>query len=112
MRAIIPAREKPRPFPEPLAAAAAANAENPAIDTVDELAVGGQTAAEAGDVGGGVGWGCGEEDRGERTGGGGEHRQSAGAFSYARPLLDTLLRRIAAWTEILAIYTLLERTVH
>jgi hypothetical protein len=44
MRALIPAREKPRPLPEPLAAAAAANAENPAIDTVDELAAGDQAA--------------------------------------------------------------------
>jgi len=63
MRTLIPAREKPRPLPEPLAAAAATNAENPAIDTVDELAVGGQTAAEAGDVGGGGGGeGSGVED--------------------------------------------------
>jgi len=66
MRTLIPAREKPRPLPEPLAAAAATNAENPAIDTVDELAVGGQTAAETGDVGGWVGGrGSGEEDGGE-----------------------------------------------
>jgi len=69
MRTLIPAREKPRPLAEPLAAAAAANAENPAIDTVDELAVGGQTAAEAGDVGSRVGGrGSGVEDGGEGAG--------------------------------------------
>ena len=68
MRALIHAREKPRPLPEPLAAAAATNAENPAIDAVDELAVSGQAAVEARDVGGGVGGGrCGEEDGGEWT---------------------------------------------
>jgi hypothetical protein len=68
MRALIPAREKPRPLPEPLAAAAATNAENPAIDAVDELAAGGQAAVEARDVGGGGGgeW-CGVEDRVQRT---------------------------------------------
>ena len=68
MRTLITTREKPRPLPEPLAAAATANAENPAIDTVDELAAGGQAAVEAGDVGGGVGgeW-CGVEDRVQRT---------------------------------------------
>ena len=68
MRALIPAREKPRPLPEPLAGTAATNAENPAIDAVDELAAGGQTATEAGDVGSGVGgeW-CGVEDRVQRT---------------------------------------------
>jgi len=65
MRALIPAREKPRPLSEPLASAAATNAENPAIDTVDELAAGGQAAAEARDVGGGVGCrGGGVEDGG------------------------------------------------
>ena len=65
MRTPLPAREKPRPLPEPLAAPAAANAENPAIDAVDELAVGGQAAVEAGDVGGGVGgWGSGVQDGG------------------------------------------------
>ena len=70
MRALIPAREKPRPLPEPLAAPATANAENPAIDAVDELAVGGQAAVEASDVGGWVGGrGSGEEDRRARTGG-------------------------------------------
>ena len=69
MRTVLLPRQEPRPFPEPLAAAAATNAENPAIDTVDELAVGGQAAAEAGDVGGGVGgWGSGVEDGGEGTG--------------------------------------------
>lgn len=57
MRAIIPARQEPRPLPEPLAAAAATNAGDPAIDAVDELAVGGEAATEAGDVGGGVGGG-------------------------------------------------------
>ena len=55
MRTPLPTREKPRPLPEPLAAAAATNAENPAIDTVDELATGGQAAAEARDIDGGVG---------------------------------------------------------
>ena len=69
MRALIHAREKPRPLPEPLAAAAATNAENPAIDAVDELAAGGQAAVEAGDVGSGVGgWGSGVEDGGEGAG--------------------------------------------
>ena len=66
MRTLIPAREKPRPLPEPLAAPAATNAENPAIDTMDESAVGGHAPAEAGDVGGRIGgWGCGVEDGGE-----------------------------------------------
>jgi len=66
MRALIPAREKPRPFPEPLAGTAATDAENPAIDTMDESAAGGQAPAEAGDVGGWVGGrGSGEEDGGE-----------------------------------------------
>ena len=70
MRTLSISREKPRPLPEPLAAAAATNAENPSIDAVDELAVGGQTAAEAGDVGSGVGGrGSGVEDRGEGAGG-------------------------------------------
>ena len=63
MRALIPAREKPRPLSEPLASAAATNAENPAIDTVDELAAGGQAAVES--------WQApcrdGEEDRSEGT---------------------------------------------
>ena len=68
MRALIPAREKPRPLPEPLAAAAATNTENPAVDAVDELAAGGQASAEAGDVGGRVGRGSGEEDGGEGAG--------------------------------------------
>jgi len=68
MRTLIPAREKPRPLPEPLAAAAATNTENPAIDTVEELAVGGEAAVEAGRVDGGVGGGgCGVEDRVEWT---------------------------------------------
>lgn len=70
MRTIILPRQEPRPLPEPLAAAAATNTENPAIDTVDELAVGGQAAAEAGDVGGGVGGrGSGVENGGEGAGG-------------------------------------------
>jgi len=47
MRTLLTTREKPRPLPEPLAAATTANAENPAIDAVDELAAGGQAAAEA-----------------------------------------------------------------
>ena len=55
MRTLLPAREKPRPLPEPLAAAATTDTHDPAIDTVDELAVGGQAAAETGDVDGGVG---------------------------------------------------------
>ena len=69
MRAPIPTRQKPRPLGQPLAAAAAANAENPAINTVDELAVGGQAAVEARDVGGGGGGeGCGVQDGGEGAG--------------------------------------------
>jgi len=69
MRTPLPTREKPRPLAEPLAAPAAANTENPAIDTMDESAVGGQTAVEAGDVGGRVGGrGSGVEDGGEGTG--------------------------------------------
>ena len=69
MRTPLPTREKPRPLPEPLAAQAATNAENPAIDTMDELAAGGQAAAEAGDVGGRVGGrGSGVENGGEGAG--------------------------------------------
>jgi hypothetical protein len=69
MRTPLPTRQKLRPLPEPLAAAAAANAENPAIDTMDETAIGGQAAAEAGDVGGGRGGGgSGVENGGERAG--------------------------------------------
>ena len=68
MRTIILPRQEARPLSEPLAAAAAANAENPAIDTVDERAAGGQAAVKAGDVGGGAGgWGSGVEDRVQRT---------------------------------------------
>lgn len=69
MRALFLPRKKLRPLPEPLAAAATANAHDPAIDAVDELAVSGEAAAEAGDVGGGVGGGgSGEEDGGEEAG--------------------------------------------
>jgi len=69
MRALIPARKKPRPLPEPLAGTAATNAENPAIDAVDELAVGGDAAAETGDVGDGAGGGwCGVENGGDGAG--------------------------------------------
>jgi hypothetical protein len=64
MRAIVPTREKPRPLPEPLAAPAATNAENPAIDTMDESAAGSEAAVEA--------WQArrrdSREDRGEWTG--------------------------------------------
>ncbi|MGE4340526.1 MAG: hypothetical protein AB7E55_31940 [Pigmentiphaga sp.] len=88
MRTPLPAREKPRPLPEPLAAPAATNAENPAIDTVDELAVGGQTAAEAADVGGGVGGrGSGVEDGGEGAGGIVEQWQRWQAVSFRRSVL-------------------------
>lgn len=55
MRTPILPRKKLRPLPEPLAAPAAANAENPAIDAVDELAVSRETAMEARDIDGGVG---------------------------------------------------------
>mgnify|MGYP006983344706 CR=1 FL=1 len=75
MRAPLPTREKPRPLPEPLAAAAATNAHDPAIDTVDEAAIGGQAAVEARDVGGGVGRECGVEDGGEGTRGWRNHMQ-------------------------------------
>lgn len=57
MRTLFLPRQEPRPFREPLAAAATTDTHDPAIDAVDELAVGGQTAAEAGDVGGGRGGG-------------------------------------------------------
>ena len=64
MRALLLPRQEPRPFPEPLAAPATTNAENPAIDTVDELAAGSEAAVEA--------WQArrrdSREDRGEWTG--------------------------------------------
>ena len=69
MRTPLPARQKPRPLPEPLAAPAATNADRATIDQVDESAAGGQAAAEAGDVGGGGGsGGSGVEDGGEGAG--------------------------------------------
>ena len=69
MRTLIRSRQEPRPLPEPLAAAAATNAYDPAIDTMDEAAIGGQAAVEARDVGGGRGSrGCGVEDGGEGAG--------------------------------------------
>ncbi len=48
MRTLALPREKPRPLPQPLAAASPADAHDPAIDAVDELAAGGQASVEAG----------------------------------------------------------------
>lgn len=76
MRTPIPTCQKLRPLPEPLAAAAAANAENPAIDAVDETAIGGQAAAETRNIsGGGGGRRSGREDRGEGAFGGRQDSQ-------------------------------------